>query len=258
MRSASRAIRLALVVGIAASAAACGTGSPSAATAGKSAIAVKSAAGAPATTSAPVTPIAWPTLAPAPSEDAAVGRFGQSGVQTGYRELTDLATHLAFNKDYFLDDGNNKGSDLDPVLAGRTYSAQTDHVRSQADACHNGDDKACADVIPFAYFDFGGGDGHTLTYRTDGAFVAEQSVTNPTVALENIQGQDTLRYTFDHTAKVRLMLDGKPITVTMIRNLTYHLWPAETGNPTQWWIVNWNASYHPTIVDEATGQQVKS
>lgn len=254
MSSTSRALGAALTVGIALTATACGGGAtPATGSAEQPAAATSSAAPTPA---APITPeVAEAAVAPTPTEESAVRLFGQDGVESGYRELVDLATNLAFDPDTFLHEESTQPTDLDPVLAGRLHQNQADFVRSQAEVCDGDHPEACGDVMGIAYFDLAlsADSDTTLAYRPDGQFVTEQSITNPTVTTSVVQGQDSLHVQFDHTAQVRLLAAGTPVTVTMSRHVSYDLWEAPVGNATRWWIVDWGLHYQGDVRDEATG-----
>ena len=257
---ARRGLRVAVVVGVSLTLAACGSSGPRA-TAPEEPAASSTGAVVDTTPAAPVAVpprVAPASVAPAPTEESSVRLFGQDGVDSAYAELVELATVLSFNPEWTLHDVDNQVSDLDPVLAGRYHQNQADYIRAQAEACGGADDDACADVVAQVYYDMAlsAEDDSALAYRPDGEFVTEQAVTNPTVTTNNIEGTDGLHVEFDHTATLRFLSHGAPVTATLARHVSYDLWQAPAGNAAPWWIVNWGIDYHGEVVDEATGQQL--
>ncbi|MBB3676320.1 hypothetical protein [Modestobacter versicolor] len=206
---------------------------------------------------APVPPtVAAASVAPTPTDESSVRLFGQDGVESAYREVVELATVLALDPEWTLHDGDNEVSDLDAVLAGRYYEAQAGYIRDRAEACDDDDAQACFDVLAQVLFDLtvSAEDQGVLEYRPDGEFVTAQSLTDPTVTTIDIEGTDGLRIAFAHTATMRMISGGTPLTATMTRHLSYDLWPAPAGNAQPWWIVNWSLDYEGEVIDETTGE----
>jgi hypothetical protein len=207
--------------------------------------------------SQPVSPVvAEPTVAPAPTDSDAASLYGQDGIDSAYAEIVELATVLSFDPAYFFNDGDNTPESLAPVIE-RLVPEQRDYFRGEAQRCLDGVNEGCGNVIGLTYFDLG---SDTVPYRAmpDGTFVVEQSLRNPTVALDEWNdGGTVLTFTFEHVAEVRLTMGDQPAAVTMTRTETYNLVPATGVHTTSWQIKQWTGQYQGDLRDPVTGDPVQ-